>query len=210
MQIRGRVASREELLAASGYQNRPGEFRELLEILDAELRLITPTDPEGKDEGGRMKDETTTNQSFSGSSFIPHPSSFYQLTHDYLVPSVRDWLFRKRRETWRGRAELHLDQLAAGWSQDRQPRFLPSLGEYLTILCGVPLRRRTSEEQALLSASTRRHGLRWGSALVLLLAAILLVRGYIISVRSKEGAAASRGAGCRRAQGASRGRALRH
>ncbi len=32
----------------------------------------------------------------------------YQLTHDYLVPPLRQWLFRKQRETRRGRAELRL------------------------------------------------------------------------------------------------------
>ena len=32
---------------ASGYADRPREFAELIHILDNELRLITPTDPEG-------------------------------------------------------------------------------------------------------------------------------------------------------------------
>src|SRR4029077_10177028 len=55
--IKGRMRSRQELLEASGYANRPRDFDDLIRILDTELRLITPTDPEGKDEGGRMKDE---------------------------------------------------------------------------------------------------------------------------------------------------------
>ena len=45
------MRSRQELLEASGYANRPRDFDDLLRILDAELRLITPTDPEGR----RMK-----------------------------------------------------------------------------------------------------------------------------------------------------------
>jgi len=32
---------------ASGYTNRPRDFGDLVHILDAELRLITPSDPEG-------------------------------------------------------------------------------------------------------------------------------------------------------------------
>ena len=36
-----------ELMEASGYAQRPGDFDDLIRILDAELRLITPTDPEG-------------------------------------------------------------------------------------------------------------------------------------------------------------------
>ena len=38
-----------ELLEASGYANRPKDFDDLLRILDGEIRLITPTDPEGKE-----------------------------------------------------------------------------------------------------------------------------------------------------------------
>ena len=41
------MRSQRELLEASGYANRPGDFDELIHILDLELRLITPTDPEG-------------------------------------------------------------------------------------------------------------------------------------------------------------------
>ena len=43
-----------ELLEASGYASRPKDFDDLLRILDSELRLITPTDPEGK-EGPRVQ-----------------------------------------------------------------------------------------------------------------------------------------------------------
>jgi len=55
-----------------------------------EIRLITPTDPEGK-EGA---DESTV-QAQPG-------QKYYQLTHDYLVHSLRDWLTRKQKETRRG------------------------------------------------------------------------------------------------------------
>ena len=41
------MRSRQELLEASGYANRPKDFDDLIRILDLELRLITPTDPEG-------------------------------------------------------------------------------------------------------------------------------------------------------------------
>jgi serine/threonine protein kinase len=45
--IKGHMRSQQELLAASGYGSRPKDFDGLRRILDAELRLITPTDPEG-------------------------------------------------------------------------------------------------------------------------------------------------------------------
>lgn len=44
---RGHMRSYEELLDASGYAHRPADSVRLLNILDSELRLITPTDPAG-------------------------------------------------------------------------------------------------------------------------------------------------------------------
>ena len=98
--IRGHMKSSAELCAESGYVDRPGDFVELLKILDSELRLITASDPEGD-----VHSESSHAASLD--------TRFYQLTHDYLVPSLRDWLTRKQRETRRGRAELRLAERAA-------------------------------------------------------------------------------------------------
>jgi hypothetical protein len=115
--IKGHMRSHAELLEASGYQNRPSDFNDLLRILDGELRLITPTDPEGF-------------QTDSGSD----PSSkYYQLTHDYLVPSLREWLNRKQKETRKGRAELRLEERSALWNAKPDHRHLPSIFEWATI-----------------------------------------------------------------------------
>ena len=99
-----------------GLRARPDDFRQLLQVLNSELRLVTPTDPEGREEEeeGSEKEETRTQcrHDSDPSPFAPHTSSFshryFQLTHDYLVPSLRDWLTRKQKETRRGRAELKL------------------------------------------------------------------------------------------------------
>ncbi len=58
---------------------------------------------------------------------------YYQLTHDYLVPSLRDWLTRKLRETRRGRAELRLAERTALWSGQPENRFLPPWWEWLAL-----------------------------------------------------------------------------
>ena len=47
--IKGQMRSEAELRDASGYAGRPRDFDDLVRILDHELRLITPTDPEGLD-----------------------------------------------------------------------------------------------------------------------------------------------------------------
>jgi hypothetical protein len=44
--IKGHMRSYAELLEASGYGSRPKDFDDLIRILDNEIRLITPTDPE--------------------------------------------------------------------------------------------------------------------------------------------------------------------
>jgi hypothetical protein len=72
--LKGHMRSQQELLQVSGYARRPRDFEHLMHILDAELRLVTPSDPEEKDEGGGMKDEQGA-ASPSDSSPIPQPSS---------------------------------------------------------------------------------------------------------------------------------------
>ena len=74
--IKGHMRSYAELLEASGYGSRPKDFDDLIRILDSELRLITPTDPEGKD-----GDDDSASQAQPG-------QKYYQLTHDYLVHSL--------------------------------------------------------------------------------------------------------------------------
>src|SRR5262249_9097137 len=112
--IKGHLRPQAELLEASGYGSRPKDFDELLRTLDIELRLITPTDPEGQD----------------GTSDAPPAAQasqkYYQLTHDYLVHSLRDWLTRKQRETRRGRAELRLAERSAAWNSKPENRHLPT------------------------------------------------------------------------------------
>jgi hypothetical protein len=109
--IKGNMRPRQDLLDASGYSGRPGDFEALLRVLDGELRLVTPTDPEGVEAGGQ----------------------YYQLTHDYLVPSLREWLTRKQKETRRGRAELRLAERAAAWNARPESRHLPAWWEWLSI-----------------------------------------------------------------------------
>jgi serine/threonine protein kinase/formylglycine-generating enzyme required for sulfatase activity len=161
--IKGHMRSYAELLEASGYGNRPSEFDDLVRILDSEIRLITPTDPEGK----AGADESA--------SQIQSGQKYYQLTHDYLVHPLRVWLTRKRRETRRGRAELRLAERAALWQAKPENRHLPSWWEYLTAVCLVPATSRTAIQQTMLRKAGRIHAVRWGSAL-----AVLLMIGFVI------------------------------
>src|SRR4029453_6965467 len=119
VEIKGHTRSYLELLEASGYAHDRRRFDDLLRVLDTDLRLVTPTESE---------EVASTNASPSASS----PQS-YQLAHDYLVPSVRDWLTRKQKETRRGRSELLLADRADAWNARPHNRQLPSLPQWLSI-----------------------------------------------------------------------------
>jgi formylglycine-generating enzyme required for sulfatase activity len=150
--IRGHMRSHTELLDASGYPSRSRDFTELMRILDSEVRLITPTEGEpGRKVAGAE----------SLGTFIPgSPERYYQLTHDYLVPSLRDWLTRKQRETRRGRAELRLAECAALWNVKPENRFLPSWWEWLTIRLLTRKRNWAPPQRRMMRKASRFHLLR--------------------------------------------------
>jgi formylglycine-generating enzyme required for sulfatase activity len=164
--IKGHMRSHEALLEVSGYVRRPGDFQALLRILDTELRLVTPTDPEGRDEGGELRDETGNAEGLGGVSSLRH----YQLTHDYLVPAIRQWLTRKQRETWRGRAELRLAERAALWSIKRENRHLPAWWEWANIRLFTRSKDWTEPQRRMMRTATRYHVFGASALLVLLLA----------------------------------------
>jgi serine/threonine protein kinase/formylglycine-generating enzyme required for sulfatase activity len=181
--IKGHMRSQQELLEASGYVNRPKDFDELLRILDSEIRLITPTDPKGMDEGGRTKDEEKNDQPFSDSSFVLPPSTFryYQLTHDYLVPSLRNWLTRKQKETRRGRTELLLADRAAVWNARPEIRQLPSFVQWFQIKWLIPTKNWTRPERKMMRQATRYHAARSLVMTVL----ILIGSGIGLAIRNR-------------------------
>ena len=144
--IKGSMRSYQELLRASGYSEKPQEFEPLLRILDSELRLITPTDPEGLDP-----------DSVSAMSVAHDHERYYHLTHDYLVPSLQEWLTQKRKETRRGRAELVLADRAAAWNKHPSNRSLPSFFEWIGILLFAGQRTK-SECRPALRAATQYYG----------------------------------------------------
>ena len=66
-----------------------------MRILDSETRLLTPMDPDAID---------------SQELELAASNRYYQLTHDYLVPSLRQWLTEKQQSTRRGRMKLRLTE----------------------------------------------------------------------------------------------------
>lgn len=152
--IKGRSRSRQDLLEASGYAQRPDDFADLLQLLDAQLRIITPVET---DDG---------------------PG--YQLTHDYLVPSLRDWLTADQKSTWRGRGFLLLAERTAEWIPRQKVRSLPGPLEYMRIIAATylptrrlqrPAQRLKPPQRRLLWAATRWLGMM--GAVLLLVVSLL-------------------------------------
>ena len=65
------------------------------------------------------------------------------------------------------------------WTRQRQSRYLPSLFEYTSIVCGVPRRKRTEEQCRMMRRATRHHAVRWGSLLVLLVATVFGIERHL-------------------------------
>ena len=145
--IKGHMRSYQDLLDASGYARRPDDFDRLLAILGSDLRLITPTDPRGPDDVDALQPDH-------------HVGRYYHLTHDYLVPSLREWLTRKDRETIGGRAAIRLGERTAEWTALRSRRYLPTWWEWIMIVLFTPRSRRSPAERRLVRAATRYHAFR--------------------------------------------------
>ena len=179
--IKGHMRSYAELLEASGYGSRPKDFDDLIRILDSEIRLITPTDPEGKEADGDSVLQTKPGQ------------KYYQLTHDYLVHSLRDWLTRKQKETRRGRAELLLADRAAVWNARPENRQLPSLLQWLQIRWLTPKKNWTPPQRKMMRKASRYHAVR--GAVVAVLLAVATFTGLAIRDQVEEQRKATHAAG---------------
>jgi serine/threonine protein kinase/formylglycine-generating enzyme required for sulfatase activity len=164
--IKGHMCSCAELLAASGYANRPRDFDDLMRILDTEMRVISPIDPEGLD-----TDAESPNRREAG-------QKYYQLTHDYLVHSLREWLSRKQRATPRGRAELLLSERAEVWNIHPEPRLLPTFGEWVRIRFLTDSAQWTDSQRRMMHLVGRRQFAR--AFLVAIMLMECVIGGFLL------------------------------
>jgi serine/threonine protein kinase/formylglycine-generating enzyme required for sulfatase activity len=167
--IKGSMRSHAELMEASGYGNRPKDFDDLIRILDSEIRLITPIDPEGED-----SDDDSVTQTQAG-------QKYFQLTHDYLVHSLRDWLTRKQKETRKGRAELKLFDTSGTWNAKPENRFLPSWWENFNIRLFTDKKKWTEPQRTMMGKAGLVHGMR---SVLVLVASVAVVLGGV-TIRSR-------------------------
>lgn len=139
--VRGSARQQSEMLAASGYESRPKAFHELLHTLDADLRLLTPVDTL----------ETTDGQ------------ASWQLTHDHMVPALREWLLARKADTMQGRAEIRLSERAHEWHARPDSARLPGMLEWLWIWLITKHVRWDMVERRWMKKGKQRAR-RWGAA----------------------------------------------
>ena len=169
--IKGNMQSEDALLKASGYEEQRVAFMEVMRVLDTDLRLVTPTDPSGT---------TTSDDSYSQSG---DGVRYYQLTHDYLVPAIEEWLTRRQRETRRGRSELRLAEYASVWATKPISKYLPSWLDWATISFWSAPKHWNRVERKMMRQATRRHLLRTAIGGLLAIAAIVTV--WVIRYRAE-------------------------
>lgn len=157
--IKGDMKSHRELQIACGFANRPRDFQQLLTILDTELRLISPTATEPT--------QSSPNQAAIREETVDAPSEdgvletrYYQLTHDYLVPALRQWLTIKQQESAAGRAQLALAERAMLWGAKQERNRLPSVVEWVSISLLTDRRRWNDTQRRMMRSASRYYSSR--------------------------------------------------
>jgi formylglycine-generating enzyme required for sulfatase activity len=87
------------------------------------------------------------------------------------VPSLRDWLTRKQKETRRGRAELLLADRAAVWNSRSENQQLPSLLHWLQIRWWTAKRTWTPQQQKMMQKAGKYYAVR-GFAVAVVIALV--------------------------------------
>ncbi len=170
--IKGTSRSREEL-----FDNLPANcsrdvFSQAVDRLENDLHLISPTE-------GLNDDESRVTRS--------RP---LRLAHDFLVVPIRDWLARERRETWRGRARMRIEELGERWSEARDRRFLPSPLEYLQTVTGMKQDSLGKKAGQLMQRAHRYYSFRGGILMLAFIVSVFIINTIRDSISRQSASAA--------------------
>ncbi len=180
--IKERMRSRQQLLVScpKEYQRDRDHFEEALEILEQELRLITPTEPDTATSGDAADTDAVTAEPAGEHDEQENESPetaaqrYYQLTHDYLVAPLRERQVRNDRKTLRGRARIRLRELADLWDSRQTTQFLPRWWEDVFLRLCTNRKQWNNAEQQMMAKSARRTGTQAASLLVAVVAVAIL------------------------------------
>jgi eukaryotic-like serine/threonine-protein kinase len=105
------------------------------------------------------------------------PSLGYQLSHDQLVPILRDWISHRQRDTFQRRAEILLNDRSEVWQTKRLRRNLPSFLEWSMILGLTRRRQWSATEQAMMRSANAKY---------VRLLSILLLAGLVLAFGGRQ------------------------
>lgn len=135
-------------------------FARSLHLLNNELRLITPIDVREPGMEGNANED-------------PLNAQYFKLTHDFLIPSLRDWIDRMEHGTIRGRAELRLRERTAFWTLKSDHRHLPSLLELLSISVLTKAHRWSDCQRKMMRSAARFYGTWLTLAMSIVIACVI-------------------------------------
>ncbi|MEM8735142.1 MAG: SUMF1/EgtB/PvdO family nonheme iron enzyme, partial [Planctomycetota bacterium] len=144
-ELRRSARSREDLqseLNAQGHCVADGQFAALLNWLDHKFHLV--------------------------STSSAHDA--IQLTHDFLVPELRQWFATETSRTWQGRARADLRAATMRWQNDSEAYHLA--GPVNCIRYGLLIRPQESSETQYVRRSARRN--LWRGAILAACACVLV------------------------------------
>ncbi len=176
--IRGAMKSQAELARAAGLATDSLAFKNTIAVLDGELRLITRCDP---DVSGPVELEPVVGDKNPPTDREHH----FQLTHDYLVPTLRAWQDKWLGDTRRGRAELRLQRLASHAVAGKPLENLPTHVEWLSWQILLRGHRFAGNERMVMQAARRRF-LQQSAAAMAILLALGTLTAYLMYQNSRQ------------------------
>jgi serine/threonine protein kinase/formylglycine-generating enzyme required for sulfatase activity len=159
--IKGQMRSRSSLAQEAGLMEDSHEFTDLLDTLNRKY-VLTGTDPPTNDSSSEDRIEHKAT--------VP-PARYYQLTHDFLVPALREHFAQEQGKTFRGRAKRRLRERAAQWHAEKKNRFLPAWWEWANILIYTRRNDWTGPQRRMMRRATRYHFVRTCALAIVLVAA---------------------------------------
>lgn len=162
-QIKTRHRTLKEIQDLSGYAEDTKRFESLMSLLEGQLKLISPVD---------VLDHSRT----SGEN--RNTELHYQLSHDFLVPSIREWLYSEQRKTYAGRCRLMLAEQTATWMKHPVRRNLPLWRDWIQYRCVLRPASLSDPEQRLLRAANQQLGLQTVLGIFLLALSVLGIQSF--------------------------------
>ncbi|RLS57864.1 MAG: hypothetical protein DWH91_03645 [Planctomycetota bacterium] len=162
-QIKTRHLTYHELHVLSGYGDDLKHFEGLMNILEGQLKLICPVDAL---EHSRSVQE------------VKDTELHYQLSHDFLVPSIREWLYSEQRKTYSGRCRLMLSERSAIWNSQPARRNLPLWRDWIQYRLLLRSASLTEPERRMLRAADRQLIAQTVMGILLFVLAVVGFQGY--------------------------------